>query len=72
MLWDAGIGIGDANLLIQNASASTSTSAAIKKAPHWAKAISSVRTISPALVQPMGAVPLKNHPESTTVELEFT
>ncbi|MFN8253879.1 MAG: RagB/SusD family nutrient uptake outer membrane protein [Ferruginibacter sp.] len=71
VMWDAlYIGIGDANLLIQNASASTSTSAAIKSTAlgegYFFRAYNYLR-----LVQQWGAVPLKTTP-STTVELEFT
>ena len=71
VLWDAlYIGIGDANLLIQNATASTSTSSAIKSTAlgegYFFRAYNYLR-----LVQQWGAVPLKTTP-STTVELEFT
>lgn len=70
LLWDAlYIGIGDANLLIQNATASTSTSTAIKNTAlgegHFFRAYNYLR-----LVQQWGAVPLKTTP-STTIELEF-
>ena len=70
LLWDAlYIGIGDANLLIQNATASTSTSTAIKNTAlgegHFFRAYNYLR-----LVLQWGAVPLKTTP-STTVELEF-
>jgi starch-binding outer membrane protein, SusD/RagB family len=70
LLWDAlYIGIGDANLLIQNATASTSTSTAIKNTAlgegYFFRAYNYLR-----LVQQWGAVPLKTIP-STTVELEF-
>ena len=70
LLWDAlYIGIGDANLLIQNATNSTSTSTAIKNTAlgegHFFRAYNYLR-----LVQQWGAVPLKTVP-STTVELEF-
>src|SRR4029078_12080164 len=70
VMWDAlYIGIGDANLLIQNATASTSTSDAIKKVAlgegYFFRAYNYLR-----LVQQWGAVPLKTTP-STTVELEF-
>ena len=69
--WDAlYIGIGDANLLIQNATNSTSTSDAIKKTSlgegYFMRAYCYLR-----LVSQFGAVPLKLTP-STTVELEFT
>lgn len=64
------IGIGDANLLIQNATASTSTSDAIKKVAlgegYFFRAYCYMR-----LVTQYGGVPLKTIP-STTVELEFT
>lgn len=70
VLWDAlYIGIGDANLLIENATASASTSTAIKNTAlgegHFFRAYNYLR-----LVQQWGAVPLKTTP-STTVELEF-
>jgi hypothetical protein len=70
VMWDAlYIGIGDANLLIQNATASASTSDAIKKVAlgegYFFRAYNYLR-----LVQQWGAVPLKTTP-STTVELEF-
>jgi len=69
--WDAlYIGIGDANLLIQNATNSTSTSDAVKKTSlgegYFMRAYCYLR-----LVSQFGAVPLKLSP-STTVELEFT
>ncbi|MGG9963159.1 RagB/SusD family nutrient uptake outer membrane protein [Ferruginibacter sp. SUN106] len=64
------IGIGDANLIIQNALASTSTADAIKKTAlgegYFFRAYSYLR-----LVSQYGAVPLKTTP-STSVELEFT
>ncbi|WP_245562234.1 RagB/SusD family nutrient uptake outer membrane protein [Niabella aurantiaca] len=64
------IGIGDANLLIQNAGASASTSDAIKKVAlgegYFFRAYCYLR-----LVSQFGGVPLKTVP-STTVELEFT
>lgn len=71
VLWDSlYIGIGDANLLIQNATASTSTSAAIKSTAlgegYFFRAYNYLR-----LVLQWGAVPLKTT-VSTTVELEFT
>lgn len=71
MLWDNSyIGIGDANLIIQNATASTSTSDAIKKTVlgegYFFRAYLYLR-----LVSQYGGVPLKLTP-STTVELEFT
>ena len=63
-------GIGDANLLIQNATASTSSSDAIKKLAlgegYFFRAYCYLR-----LVSQYGAVPLKTEP-STRVELEFT
>ena len=62
-------GIGDANLLIQNATNSTSGSAAVKTAlgeGYFMRAYNYLR-----LVSQYGAVPLKLTP-STTVELEFT
>jgi hypothetical protein len=70
VMWDAlYIGVGDANLLIQNATASTSTSTAIKNTAlgegYFFRAYNYLR-----LVQQWGAVPLKLVP-STTVELEF-
>jgi hypothetical protein len=64
------IGIGYANLIIQNANASVSTDAAIKKTAlgegYFFRAYSYLR-----LVSQYGAVPLKTTP-STSVELEFT
>lgn len=64
------IGIGDANLIIQNAKASTSTSDAIKKTAlgegYFLRAYNYFR-----LVSQYGGVPLKLVP-STGVELEFT
>ncbi len=68
--WDAlYTGIGDANLLIQNATASGSTSNAIKNTAlgegYFFRAYNYLR-----LVQQWGAVPLKTIP-STTVEVEF-
>jgi starch-binding outer membrane protein, SusD/RagB family len=63
-------GIGDANLLIQNATASTSASSAIKNTAlgegYFFRAYNYLK-----LVLQWGAVPLKTTP-STTVELEFT
>ena len=63
-------GIGDANLLIQNATASTSTSGAIKSTAlgegYFFRAYNYLK-----LVLQWGAVPLKTTP-SATVELEFT
>jgi hypothetical protein len=63
-------GIGDANLLIKNATASTSTSDAIKKIAlgegYFFRAYCYLH-----LVAQYGAVPLKTEP-STTVEREFT
>ena len=71
MPWDNSyIGIGDANLIIQNAIASKSTSDAIKKTAlgegYFFRAYLYLR-----LVSQYGGVPLKLTP-STTVELEFT
>lgn len=64
------IGIGDANLLIENATASTSTSDDIKKIAlgegYFFRAYNYLR-----LVSQYGGVPLKTK-SSTTVELEFT
>ncbi|WP_026769623.1 RagB/SusD family nutrient uptake outer membrane protein [Asinibacterium sp. OR53] len=64
------LGIGDANLIIQNATASTSTSDAIKKVAlgegYFLRAYNYLR-----LVSQYGGVPLKLKP-STGVELEFT
>jgi hypothetical protein len=64
------IGIGHANLIIQNAKASTSTSDAIKKTAlgegYFIRAYNYFR-----LVSQYGGVPLKTTP-SSTVELEFT
>jgi hypothetical protein len=70
VLWDAlYIGIGDANLLIENATASTSSATAIKNTAlgegYFFRAYNYLR-----LVQQWGAVPLKTTP-STKVELEF-
>jgi hypothetical protein len=63
-------GIGDANLLIKNATASASTSDAIKKIAlgegYFFRAYCYLR-----LVSQYGGVPLKTEP-STTVEKEFT
>jgi hypothetical protein len=63
-------GIGDANLLIKNATASLSTADAIKKVAlgegYFFRAYCYLR-----LVSQYGAVPLKTEP-STGVELEFT
>ncbi|MEO6313674.1 MAG: RagB/SusD family nutrient uptake outer membrane protein [Chitinophagaceae bacterium] len=63
-------GIGYANLIIENATASPSTSDAIKKTAlgegYFFRAYSYLR-----LVSQFGAVPLKTTP-STSVELEFT
>jgi hypothetical protein len=63
-------GIGYANIIIQNATASVSTADAIKKTAlgegYFFRAYSYLR-----LVSQYGAVPLKTTP-STTVELEFT
>lgn len=69
--WDSlYIAIGDANLLIQNASASSSTSAAIKNTAlgegYFFRAYNYLH-----LVQQWGAVPLKTT-VSTTPEFEFT
>lgn len=64
------LGIGQANLIISNANASTSTADAIKKMAlgegYFFRAYSYLR-----LVNQFGAVPIKTEP-STTVELEFT
>ncbi|HLG40784.1 MAG TPA: RagB/SusD family nutrient uptake outer membrane protein [Chitinophagaceae bacterium] len=64
------IGIGHANLIIENATASASTSDAIKKTAlgegYFFRAYNYLR-----LVSQYGAVPLKTTP-SITVELEFT
>lgn len=64
------IGVGQANLIIENAAASTSASDAIKKVAlgegHFLRAYNYLR-----LVSQYGAVPLKTK-SSTTVELEFT
>lgn len=64
------IGIGYANLIIENATASTSTADAIKKTAlgegYFFRAYSYLR-----LVSQYGAVPLKTA-SSTSVELEFT
>lgn len=64
------IGVGDANLLIENATASASTSDDIKKVAlgegYFFRAYSYLR-----LVSQYGGVPLKTAP-STTVDLEFT
>jgi starch-binding outer membrane protein, SusD/RagB family len=63
-------GIGYANLIIQNATASTTTDVAIKKTAlgegYFFRAYNYLR-----LVSQYGAVPLKTTP-STAVELEFT
>lgn len=63
-------GIGYANLIIQNATASTTTDAAIKKVAlgegYFFRAYNYLR-----LVSQYGAVPLKTAP-SASVELEFT
>ncbi len=69
--WDAlYIGIGDANLLIQNSLASASASAAIKKTAlgegYFFRAYNYLR-----LVSQYGAVPLKTK-VSTGIDLEFT
>jgi len=64
------LGIGYANLIIENATTSTSTADAIKKTAlgegYFFRAYSYLR-----LVSQYGAVPLKTKP-STSVELEFT
>jgi starch-binding outer membrane protein, SusD/RagB family len=64
------IGIGQANLIIENAGASVSTADAIKKTAlgegHFFRAYNYLR-----LVSQYGAVPLKTKP-SIAVELEFT
>lgn len=69
--WDAlYTGIGDANLLIANATASTSTSAAVKSTSlgegYFMRAYCYLR-----LVSQYGGVPLQLTP-TTTVQLEFT
>ena len=66
------LGIGDANLIIENATASASTSDAIKKTAlgegYFFRAYNYLR-----LVSQYGAVPLKTKPtDPKTVELEFT
>ena len=71
MQWDAlYTGIGDANLLIQNATNSTSTSAAIKSTAlgegYFMRAFNYLR-----LVNQFGGVPLQTTPVST-IQLEFT
>lgn len=71
VLWDnMYLGIGYANLLIQNANASASTSPAVKKTAlgegYFFRAYSYLR-----LVSQYGAVPLKTK-VSTGIELEFT
>jgi len=71
MQWDAlYTGIGDANLLIQNATNSTSTSAAIKSTAlgegYFMRAFNYLR-----LVNQFGGVPLQTTPV-TTIQLEFT
>lgn len=71
VLWDnMYLGIGDANLLIQNANASTSTSAAVKKTAlgegYFFRAYNYLR-----LVSQYGAIPLKTK-VSTGIDLEFT
>ena len=64
------VGIGHANIIIENATNSTSTADAIKKTAlgegYFLRAYNYLR-----LVSQYGAVPLKTKP-STTVELEFT
>lgn len=64
------LGVGYANLVIENATASTSTADAIKKTAlgegYFFRGYCYLR-----LVSQFGAVPLKTKP-STTVELEFT
>jgi starch-binding outer membrane protein, SusD/RagB family len=64
------IGIGNANIIIENATASTSTADAIKKTAlgegYFFRAYNYLR-----LVSQYGAVPLKTQ-SSSTVELEFT
>lgn len=64
------VGIGHANLIIENATTSASTADAIKKTAlgegHFLRAYNYLR-----LVSQYGAVPLKTKP-STAVELEFT
>ncbi|HVF96405.1 MAG TPA: RagB/SusD family nutrient uptake outer membrane protein, partial [Flavisolibacter sp.] len=70
-LWDnLYVGIGHANLIIENATASSSTADVIKKTAlgegYFLRAYNYLR-----LVSQYGAVPLKTKP-STSVELEFT
>lgn len=64
------LGIGQANIIIENATASASTADAIKKTAlgegHFFRAYNYLR-----LVSQYGAVPIKTKP-SNTVELEFT
>jgi hypothetical protein len=64
------VGIGHANLIIENATASSSTADAVKKTAlgegYFLRAYNYLR-----LVSQYGAVPLKTKP-STAVELEFT
>ncbi len=69
--WDAlYTGIGDANLLIENATKSTSTTAAIKSTAlgegYFMRAFNYLR-----LVNQFGGVPLQTTPV-TTIQLEFT
>lgn len=71
VLWDnMYLNVGYANLLIQSATASTSTSAAVKQTAlgegYFFRAYSYLR-----LVSQYGAVPLKTK-VSTTIDLEFT
>lgn len=71
MQWDAlYTGIGDANLLIENATKSTSTSTAIKNTAlgegYFMRAFNYLR-----LVNQFGGVPLQTTPV-TTIQLEFT
>ena len=65
------LGVGYANLIIENATASTSTADAIKKTAlgegHFFRGYNYLR-----LVSQYGGVPLKTKPNTTTIELEFT
>ena len=65
------IGVGHANLIIENATNSSSTADAIKKTAlgegYFFRAYNYLR-----LVSQYGAVPLKTKPSPTVVELEFT
>jgi hypothetical protein len=65
------LGVGYANLVIENATASASTADAIKKTAlgegYFFRAYNYLR-----LVSQFGAVPLKTKPNTTTFELEYT